>query len=88
MVRELAIALCHLLSERSVSVEAEVEALEGDVDIQTHGVVRIRVTDHRLVIVALVNLSIAVFILPVATDKLCCAVKDAMFVLIVIEAIM
>ena len=34
-----------------------------------------------------VNLSIAVFILPVACDKFLCAVKDARFVLIVIEAI-
>ena len=62
MVGELTIALCHLLSERAVAVQGEVEALIREVDVQTYGKVGVRVADHGLVVVALVDLAVAVHV--------------------------
>ena len=62
MVGELTIALSHLLAEGAVTIDTEVEALVGNVDVQTKGIVGIRITNHRLIGIILINLTIAVVI--------------------------
>ena len=62
MVGELAVALRDLLAEGAIAVHGEVEALVFHVEGQAHGVVRVRIADHRLVARVLVHLAVTVHI--------------------------